>query len=129
MNMFKIAVVEDEKIYIDQMKLFLDKYQTERSVKLDISFFQDGEDITEKYGGFDIIFMDIQMRFMDGMIAARKIRELNQEVIIIFITNMIQYVIHGYQVDVRLWAGRRNSGVGSSRQIDRVGAVMVSNGT
>ena len=124
MNMFKIAVVEDEKIYIDQMKLFLDKYQTERSVKLDISFFQDGEDITEKYGGFDI-----QMRFMDGMIAARKIRELNQEVIIIFITNMIQYVIQGYQVDVRLWAGRRNSGVGSSRQIDRVGAVMVSNGT
>ncbi len=39
------------------------------------------------------------MRFMDGMTAAEKIRQLDNKVIIMFITNMTQYAIRGYQVD------------------------------
>ena len=39
------------------------------------------------------------MRFMDGMTAAEKIRTLDHEVIIMFITNMIQYAVRGYEVD------------------------------
>ena len=45
------------------------------------------------------ILMDIQMEFMDGMTAAEKIRQLDNEVVIIFITNMIQYAVRGYEVD------------------------------
>ena len=48
---------------------------------------------------YDIILMDIEMRFMDGMTAAEKIREHDSEVVIIFITNMPQYAIKGYRVD------------------------------
>ncbi len=48
---------------------------------------------------FDIILMDIQMQFMDGMTAAEKIRQMDQKVIIMFITNMIQYAVRGYEVD------------------------------
>ncbi len=43
--------------------------------------------------------MDIEMKFMDGMTAAGKIRELDDGVIIIFITNMAQYAIQGYAVN------------------------------
>ncbi len=39
------------------------------------------------------------MQFMDGMTAAEKIRELDDDVIIMFITNMTNYAIQGYQVD------------------------------
>ena len=39
------------------------------------------------------------MRFMDGMTAAEKIRELDSEVVLMFITNMIQYAVRGYEVD------------------------------
>ena len=42
--------------------------------------------------------MDIQMRFMDGMSTAEAIREKDGEVVIIFITNMAQYAIRGYEV-------------------------------
>ena len=42
--------------------------------------------------------MDIEMEFMNGMDAATKIREVDREVIIIFITNMAQYAIQGYAV-------------------------------
>ena len=47
----------------------------------------------------DLILMDIEMPLMDGMTAAKCIRELDQSVIIIFITNMAKYAIKGYAVD------------------------------
>ena len=43
--------------------------------------------------------MDIEMKFMDGMMAAEEIRKVDTEVIIIFITNSPQYAIKGYAVD------------------------------
>ena len=48
---------------------------------------------------FDLILLDVQMQFLDGMAAAREIRRIDREVIIIFITNMAQYAIQGYAVD------------------------------
>lgn len=98
--MIQIAVVEDEEIYVKQLTEYIRKYQTERGRSIKVTVFGDGEDITENYsGGFDIILMDIQMQFMDGMTAAEKIRQMDQKVIIMFITNMIQYAVRGYEVD------------------------------
>ena len=99
-RMIQIAIVEDEEIYVKQLTEYIRKYQTERGRSIKVTVFGDGEDITENYsGGFDIILMDIQMRFMDGMTAAEKIRQMDQKVIIMFITNMIQYAVRGYEVD------------------------------
>ena len=85
--MIQIAIVEDEEIYVKQLTEYIRKYQTERGRSIKVTVFGDGEDITENYsGGFDIILMDIQMRFMDGMTAAEKIRQMDQKVIIMFIT-------------------------------------------
>ena len=39
------------------------------------------------------------MKFVDGMTAAEEIRKMDSEVVIIFITNMTQYAIRGYEVD------------------------------
>ena len=66
----------------------------------DIEWLVAVDGVYENYrGGFDIILMDIQMRFMDGMTTAEKIRQMDQKVIIMFITNMIQYAVRGYEVD------------------------------
>ncbi len=98
--MIQIAIVEDEQGYADQLKSFMDRFMEESGEHIQLTFFQDGEDIIEAYKAqFDIILMDIQMRFMDGMTAAEKIRETDSQVIIMFITNMMQYAIRGYQVD------------------------------
>ena len=48
---------------------------------------------------YDIILMGIEMKFVNGMTAAEKIRKMDSEVVIIFITNMAQYAIRGYAVD------------------------------
>lgn len=98
--MIHIAIVEDEPLFMQQLQEYIRRYETDRRREIKITTFTDGEDITEDYRGeYDIILMDIQMRFMDGMTAAEKIRELDHAVIIMFITNMIQYAVRGYEVD------------------------------
>lgn len=98
--MIRIALVEDEDIYVKQMQKYLEQYSRENGLKINLKVFGDGEDILEYYTGqYDIILLDIQMQFMDGMTAAEKIRELDPKVILIFVTNMVQYAVQGYSVD------------------------------
>lgn len=98
--MIKIAIVEDESMYANQLKEYLEQYEKENGEVFDITMYSDGDDIVHKYKAqFDIILMDVEMKFMDGMSAAEEIRKVDTEVVIIFITNMAQYAIRGYAVD------------------------------
>lgn len=97
--MYKIAIVEDEEKQVQKIKKFLHQYEKEKLVDFELTFFSDGDEIVEKYDcSFDLILMDIMMQFMDGMTAAEEIRKKDGTVIIIFITNMVNYAIKGYQV-------------------------------
>ena len=53
-------------------------------------------DDAQKY--YDIIFFDIEMTLLNGMDAAKVIRERDANVVMVFITNMAQYAIEGYEV-------------------------------
>ncbi len=98
--MISLAIVEDEDSYAAQLEEFINKYQKESGSCFKITRFKDGDEITNGYKSkFDIILMDIEMKLMDGMTAAEEIRKLDQEVVIMFITNMTNYAIRGYQVD------------------------------
>ena len=95
-----IAIVEDEDNYILQLTEYIKRFETETGIAVHPTIFHDGDEIALDYKAeYDILLMDIQMRFMDGMTAAEKIREMDNEVIIMFITNMTQYAIRGYEVD------------------------------
>ena len=98
--MIKIAIVEDEVLYADQLQEYLKKYEEEYRETFEISVFQDGDQIVHHYKAeYDVILMDVEMRFMDGMSAAEEILKMDTEVVIIFITNMPQYAVRGYEVD------------------------------
>lgn len=57
-------------------------------------------DFLEEYDStYDIVFLDIEMPGSDGLTTAREIRGKDDAVAIIFITNMAQYAIHGYEVN------------------------------
>lgn len=97
--MIRIAVVEDSARDMKRLTECLRQYEKEKKQKFTIVEFTDGEDIATDYtADYDLILMDIEMKFMNGMRAAQAIRQADQDVIIIFITNMPQYAIQGYKV-------------------------------
>lgn len=98
--MIKLAIVEDEAAYVEQLKEYLSQYEKEQKEVIEVTVYHDGDEIVRKYRSqFDIILMDVEMKFMDGMSAAEEIRKVDSEVVIIFITNMAQYAIKGYEVN------------------------------
>lgn len=87
-----IALVDDEQGCIDEISEICREFGRDHGVKTQISAFSNGERFLgslEKYGerGYDIVFMDIFMRGMDGVAAAKKLRRNNSTCILIFLTS------------------------------------------
>ena len=125
--MLRIAIVEDEEIFARELEEYVRRYAAETFREVKITHFSDGEEIAGNYrGGFDLLLMDIQMKFMDGMTAAEKIRERDQEVQIIFITNRNDYAIRGYEVDALDYVLKPVSYYIFARKLDRALAKIES---
>ncbi|MDO4623259.1 MAG: LytTR family DNA-binding domain-containing protein [Eubacteriales bacterium] len=97
--MISLAIVEDDDRCVDILTKYLHRYEEENEVRFRIQRYRDGYEIVEKYpSDTEIILMDIEMGLMDGMEAAGQIRQTDESVEIIFVTNMAQYAIQGYRV-------------------------------
>lgn len=97
--MLKIAIVDDEQVYIDQIQEYIGQYGQEKNREIQTEAFSDGDGLLADYSRrFDIILLDIEMDEMNGMDVAREIRKTDQNVVLVFITNMAQYAINGYEV-------------------------------
>ena len=98
--MVRIAILEDEAPVREDLAGYLRRYTRQYGTKFEVSLFADGDEILEDYRpNWDIILLDVEMPRLDGMTTAERIRKLDSEVILIFITNMAQYAIRGYAVD------------------------------
>jgi DNA-binding LytR/AlgR family response regulator len=98
--MVRIAIVDDEAEVRNMIESCIAEYSRTGGEKFEVTSFKDGSEIVSGYRPvYDIIFLDIQMPVMDGMTAAEKIRSMDEDVILIFITNMANYAIKGYSVN------------------------------
>ena len=99
MRDIRIGVVEDDAGACQRVLDYLNQYQAETGERFTVSVFDDGAKIVERYTPvYDILLLDIEMKDMDGMEAARRIRERDDKVVIVFITAAAQYAIKGYEV-------------------------------
>lgn len=100
MTMIRIGLVDDDLGHLRLMRDYLTRYEREEDVVLQIEEFHNGLNFVEDYNGqLDVVFLDIEMPHMDGMTAAHKIRERDSSLAIIFLTNLAQYAIRGYEVN------------------------------
>lgn len=97
--MIKIAIVEDEAEAARLLCDCLQRYQEETGIEMDSTVFSNAPDFLQKYRPeFDLVFMDVDMPDMNGIDASRKLREMDDRVVLIFVSNLSQYAIYGYEV-------------------------------
>lgn len=96
----RIALVDDEEDVLIDAKAYIARYFHGNGEDYSVSCFRDGLDILSGYSPakYDIIFLDIDMPYIDGMKTARKIREMDEQVILVFMTNLARYAVRGYEV-------------------------------
>lgn len=95
--MIKIGICEDEKETQDLIESHLQNLLKNSEYK--IEKYISGEELLQaNFKDIDILLLDIQMGKLNGMDTARRIREVDSKMEIIFITSLIDYVQEGYEV-------------------------------
>lgn len=96
----RVAIIDDERRIRDELSGYVEQYARENNILLETVTFPSGDALLASgYADIDILIFDIDMPGTNGMDAARQIRSQNDTVVIMFITNVAQYAINGYEVD------------------------------
>lgn len=97
-----IGIIEDEQIHKELLQGYLNQWSRETKHPLEIDAFPSAESFLfswEEKKSYDVLFVDIQMKAMNGMDMAKKIRESDRNVAIIFTTGITDYLEEGYEVE------------------------------
>lgn len=96
----KIAIVDDEKKATELIESYIEQFKKENRIRIETKVYRNPNDFLSDYrSDFDLILMDIEMPGLNGIETAKELRRMDPNVTLIFITNMAQYAIHGYEVD------------------------------
>ncbi len=96
--MLHIAICDDEKDFVTHLTKLLKQYACETDEEIKVSAFYDGMELIDGYDTtIDLIFLDIQMKLVDGLRTAERIRQMDEKVGIIFLTTLTQCALEGYK--------------------------------
>ena len=97
---YSVAIVEDMRETADKLRAYFERFGKEHGLQFNISAFESAEGLLSRYRPvYDMVLMDIQLPGMNGMDAAFRLRALDATVTLIFVTNMAQFAVKGYEVD------------------------------
>ena len=98
--MIRVAIVEDEPSVVEGLKEYFQRMEEEyKELSFSVDSYKNAIIFLQNYKSqYELVLMDIEMPHMDGMTAAAKLRKLDQTVVLIFVTNMAQFAIKGYEV-------------------------------
>ncbi len=97
---YNIAIVEDEKAARAALEEQIAEFaKRNKNAEFEVTHYPNAVDFLNKpFDKFDLIFLDIEMPEINGIEAAKKIRKKNEDIMIVFVTNMAQYALESYEV-------------------------------
>lgn len=102
MEMLKIAVCDDEVYFREKLIEAITQYMNQNKIQYQIDEFSSGESFLSsgiEILQYTVLFLDINMNEIDGISVAQKVRELSDNLIIVFVTAFLDYTLEGYKVD------------------------------
>ena len=98
--MIKVAICENDLAYIEKEKKLIESYLCKHEIGSEIVTFTSSEELIKTYANsFDIIFLDIEFPGMNGIEAAKWLRDKGTRSFIIFISAYTEYLSEGYKVE------------------------------
>ena len=95
----RIAIIDDDADERKTLQASFERLAQESGSAIVIVEFAGADDFLDGYDrSFDLVCMDIDMPGTDGMSAAQRLRQMDADVPLVFVTNMAQMAIHGYAV-------------------------------
>ncbi len=95
----RIAIVEDEQPFADQLIEYIARFSKEYQTEIQCQHFKSSVSFLSSYQPiWDLLLLDIEMPNMNGLMLAHKVREIDQNVLLIFITKVAKYAMAGYEV-------------------------------
>lgn len=97
----KAAITDDLAADRQKLNQILHTLSAEAGFSLKVHEFTSGEELLSSFAPsfWDVIFLDICMKGVDGMETARRIRELDGRVKLVFVTGSSDYAVESYRVD------------------------------
>ena len=99
--MFRIAICEDEKVVLDFESSLVRQWAAGAGCPLELDTYISAEQFlfeSEDKAPYDLLIFDIQMKNINGMELAKKLRARGCDSVIIFVTGIPDYAIEGYEV-------------------------------
>ena len=100
--MFKIAICDDDLKFAGSMEELVQQESQLLAAEVEIEVFANGKELVENIRlgeRYEIIFMDIEMEQVDGISAARHIREIDRSVLLIYISAYESYLKELFEVE------------------------------
>lgn len=95
----RIAICDDDKDFIRNMEKLLK--QASKGVDITVASYSTGEKLLEDYRDrhicYDVIFLDIMLPDMNGIALGKQLKELEEDMLLILLTNYEQYAVEGYE--------------------------------
>ncbi len=119
--MLEIAIVEDREDCVENLQKHITRLKEEKGIECHYNVFKNGLFFIEQYKPiYDVIFMDIDMPIMNGMEAAGNLRKVDPYVPLVFITDLKQYALKGYEVEAMDFLVKPVSYASFSTMMERV---------
>ena len=96
--LIRIAICDDEKHMSEHIRSFVSDFFRKKNREISLRMFSGGEELLSYNGQIDLLFLDIQMKDMDGMETARKLRAGRFRGVLIFITVLKEMVFQSFEV-------------------------------
>lgn len=100
--MINIGICDDDLIFATKIETMLIKISKSQLIEMNIEVYSDGCELwndIQNCNTFDLLYLDIEMLQVNGIDVARKIREKDIDVIIIYISSYENYFIQLFEVE------------------------------
>ena len=101
--MIRIAICDDEEIITSQIDNIINDIGKKENIPFDTDVFFSGDGLEQEIASgtkYDLIYLDIQMNNGDGITAAKNIRKMDENVLLVYVSGYDKYMMELFRLDV-----------------------------